>query len=65
MDNIGVSIMVEWIVGAATRAYPAVEQSKVKSIERFSAPLEASDKNLLSYLAGSGNLPVDTFDEEL
>ena len=65
VDNIGVSIMVEWIVGAATRAYPAVEQSKVKSIERFSAPLEASDKNLLSYLAGSGNLPVDTFDEEL
>ena len=59
MENIGVSIMVDWIVSAATRVYPAVEKAKKKTIERFSAPIEASDENLREFLASTGNLPVD------
>lgn len=65
MDNIGVSIMVDWMVGAASRAYPAVEKAKAKTIERFSAPIDASAENLKEYLASTGNLPLDMFNEKL
>ena len=64
-DNIGVSIMVEWIVSAADRAYPAVEKAKKKTFDRFSAPIEASDEHLREFLASTGNLPFDQLDDKL
>lgn len=46
VENIGVSMMVEWIVKAALRVYPEVEKAKAKRINRFTAPVEASDESL-------------------
>ena len=34
-ENIGVSMMVDWIVRSALRVHPAVEKAKTKQCERF------------------------------
>ena len=57
--------MVEWIVSAADRAYPAVEKAKKKTFDRFSAPIDASDEHLKEFLASTGNLPFDQLDGKL
>ena len=62
-ENIGVSIMVDWMVKAALRVYPSVEKAKEKKINRFSAPMEANANNLKEFLGNTGKLPFDQMDE--
>ena len=65
VENIGVSMMVEWIVKAALRAYPAVEKSKSKKVQnRFTQPIESSDPALKKFLASTGNIPFGDMDDE-
>ena len=59
VENIGIPMMVDWIVREALRVYPDVEREKRRDIERFSGPVEASDENLKAFLASTGNLPED------
>ena len=34
-ENIGVSIMIEWIVKAAQRIYPVIQKMRTKKANRF------------------------------
>ena len=61
-ENIGISMMVEWVVKAALRVYPEIEKAKTKHIDRFKngqGTMQASIDNLREFLANTGNLPDD------
>lgn len=54
-ENIGIAMMIDWVVKAALRAHPLVEKAKKKQADRFSSNGNAN--NLNKFLAGTGEIP--------
>lgn len=54
-ENIGIAMMMDWVVRAALRVHPQVEDAKKKEIDRFNS--EGNADNLNQFLAGTGDFP--------